>query len=32
MDDPSFRAGDFDTGFIHKFVQEEEEEEEDAFG
>ena len=25
MDDPSFRKGDFDTGFIHKFVQEEEE-------
>jgi acetyl-CoA carboxylase biotin carboxylase subunit len=29
MDDPSFRAGDFDTGFIHKFIQEEDE---DAFG
>jgi len=26
MDDPSFRAGNFDTGFIHKFVPEEEEE------
>jgi len=26
MDDPSFRAGDFDTGFIHKFVPEVEEE------
>jgi acetyl-CoA carboxylase biotin carboxylase subunit len=25
MDDPSFRKGDFDTGFIHKFVQEEDE-------
>ena len=25
MDDPSFRKGDFDTGFIHKFVAEEEE-------
>jgi len=23
MDDPSFRKGDFDTGFIHKFVPEE---------
>jgi acetyl-CoA carboxylase biotin carboxylase subunit len=31
MDDPSFRQGDFDTGFIHKFVPEEEEED-DAFG
>jgi acetyl-CoA carboxylase biotin carboxylase subunit len=29
MDDPSFRAGDFDTGFIHKFVQEEEEDKEE---
>jgi len=29
MDDPSFRAGEFDTGFIHKFVPEEEEEDED---
>lgn len=28
MDDPSFRKGDFDTGFINKFVPEEEEEEE----
>ena len=27
MDDPSFRAGEFDTGFIHKFVPEEEEDE-----
>jgi acetyl-CoA carboxylase biotin carboxylase subunit len=26
MDDPSFRRGDFDTGFIKKFVAEEEEE------
>lgn len=26
MDDPSFRKGDFDTGFINKFVPEEEEE------
>ena len=25
MDDPAFQAGDFDTGFIHKFVPEEEE-------
>lgn len=25
MDDPSFRAGKFDTGFIHKFVPEEDE-------
>jgi acetyl-CoA carboxylase biotin carboxylase subunit len=25
MDDPSFRKGDFDTGFIHKFVPEEDE-------
>ena len=25
MDDPSFRKGDFDTGFIHKFVAEEDE-------
>jgi len=29
MDDPSFRAGEFDTGFIHKFVPEEEEEEDE---
>ena len=29
MDDPSFRKGDFDTGFINKFVPEEEEEEEE---
>lgn len=28
MDDPSFRKGDFDTGFINRFVSEEEEEEE----
>ena len=27
MDDPSFRKGDFDTGFINKFIPEEEEEE-----
>jgi acetyl-CoA carboxylase, biotin carboxylase subunit len=26
MDDPSFRTGDFDTGFIHKFVPEDEDE------
>jgi acetyl-CoA carboxylase biotin carboxylase subunit len=26
MDDPSFREGDFDTGFIHKFVTAEDEE------
>ena len=25
MDDPYFRKGDFDTGFIHKFVPEEDE-------
>jgi acetyl-CoA carboxylase biotin carboxylase subunit len=25
MDDPSFREGNFDTGFIHKFVSDEEE-------
>ena len=29
MDDPSFRKGDFDTGFINKFVPEEEGEEEE---
>jgi acetyl-CoA carboxylase biotin carboxylase subunit len=23
MDDPAFQKGDFDTGFINKFVQEE---------
>ncbi len=27
MDDPSFREGNFDTGFIHKFVPEAEEDE-----
>jgi acetyl-CoA carboxylase biotin carboxylase subunit len=26
MDDPAFRRGDFDTGFIHRFVREEEDE------
>jgi acetyl-CoA carboxylase, biotin carboxylase subunit len=29
MDDPKFLEGDFDTGFIHRFLPEEEEEEED---
>jgi len=29
MDDPCFRQGDFDTGFIKKFVPDEEEEDEE---
>jgi acetyl-CoA carboxylase biotin carboxylase subunit len=29
MDDPSFRKGDFDTGFINRFVSEEEEDDDD---
>jgi acetyl-CoA carboxylase biotin carboxylase subunit len=29
MDDPDFRKGDFDTGFINKFVPAEDEDEDD---
>jgi hypothetical protein len=29
MDDPSFQRGDFDTGFIKRFVPDEEDEDED---
>jgi acetyl-CoA carboxylase biotin carboxylase subunit len=29
MDDPAFQSGEFDTGFINKFVQEEDEDDED---
>jgi len=29
MDDPSFKRGDFDTGFIKRFVPDEEDEDED---